>query len=458
MLKLTEKEPRRVYLERTVMMVLLLVPSVFLQGTRSLLVAAVSVLSCMISDALCCLMRKMKYDSKDSSVPFWGLAAAMMMPATIPVGLIILSSVLCVVVGKHLFGGSDNIIFCPPAISTAFLIICYPAQMLYYPRFGEKAAAFSEYAGTLSRSTEYSLNLRSVPTQSIGDIVMGLVPGAIGAVFVGIILICGLCMAFRRSNSALVAIPCLLTAGLLAFFFPRANVSGFQSVVYELSSEYFVFITVFVAAEPHRIPQKKAGKIIYGIVFGYTTMMFRVFGQTEGGSVFALLITCALTDSFDRVVENMIYWKKTYLNSFEKSKKQVEVGGPKLTDTQEIVIPEKYRFNTPPIDGKVTRHKRKKKPEKAVGETAPPETPVYTANDLSVKETPAETATDTAEQAPQSKHSSEPNALFGNIVEKLRKTRMKNKNAASSESPESPESSENTAAQEVTEEEKHEQE
>lgn len=406
MLKLTEREPRRVYLERTVMMVLLLVPSVFLQGTRSLLVAVVSVLSCMIADALCCLLRKMKYDSRDSAVPFWGLAAAMMMPATIPVGLILVSSFLCVVVGKHLFGGSDNIIFCPPAISTAFLIICYPAEMLYFPRYGDKAAAFSEYTGALSRSIEYSLNLRSVPSQSMGDIAMGLVPGALGAVYVGIILICGFCMAFRRSNSALVTVPCLLTAGLLAFFFPRASVSGLQSVVYELSSEYFVFITVFLAAEPYRIPQRKAGKIIYGVVFGYTTMMFRVFGQTEGGSVFALLITCALADSFDRVVENFIYWKKTYLNSFEKSKKQVQVGTPKLTDTQEIILPEKYRFNTPPIDGKVTRHKRPDKPEETSSEAA-----VSSIGD---------------EKAPSVDTEAKSNALFGNVVEKLKNSRVNN--------------------------------
>lgn len=367
MLKLTEREPRKVYLERFVIMALLLVPSVFLQGPRSAFVAALSVLACMITDAICCFMRKTRYDVKDSAVPFWGMAAALMMPSTIPVGLVLLSSVLCVAVGKHLFGGSDNIIFCPPAISTAFLIICYPSDMLYFPRYGEKAEMFAEYSGTLSRSIEYSLNLHSVPSQSLGDVVMGLVSGPIATVYVAVILICGICMAFRRSNSGLVTLTCLLTAGLLAFFFPRAGVSGFNSVVYELSSGYIVFGTVFLAAEPYRIPQKTAGKILYGIMLGYTTMMFRFFGQTEGSFLFALLIMGALSSSFDRAVENVIYWKKTYLNTFEKSKTQAQGGALKLTDTQEIVLPEKYRYNTPPIDNKVTKlrrsHKNTEKPE-----------------------------------------------------------------------------------------------
>lgn len=360
MLKLSRREPDQVYLERLLIMSLLLVPAAFLQGTRSLYVAVLSVLTCMITDALCCLMRRIRYDARDLAVPFWGMAAALMMPATIPTGLIILSSIICIAVGKHLFGSSDNIIFCPPAISATFLIICYPADMLYYPRYGEKAAIFSQYTGTLVRSAEYSLNLRSVPSQSVIDTFIGLVAGPVGAVYAGIILVCGICMALHRSNSAFVTLPCVFTAGLLAFLFPRAGISGLESVAYELSSGYFMFGLVFLAAEPHRIPRTNAGKIIYGAILGYTTMMFRVFGRTEGGFLFALLITCALCDSFDRVVDNMIYWKKTYLNNFEKSKTQVQGGGAvKLTDTQEIVLPDKYRFNMPPIDSKITTRKRK---------------------------------------------------------------------------------------------------
>lgn len=363
MLKLTEREPRKVYLERFIIMALLLVPSAFLQGTRAVLVAAVSVLACMITDAICCFIRRRRYDIKDYAVPFWGMAAALMMPVSIPVSLVVLSAVMSVAIGKHLFGDSDNIIFCPPAISIAFLVICYSADMLYFPRYGEKVAAFGQYTGTLSRSIEYSLNIHSVPSQSIGDILMGLVPGPIASVYVAVILVGGFCMALHRSSSGTVTLSCLITAGLLAFFFPRGNYSGVESVIYELSSGYLAFGTVFLAAEPFRTPKKTAGKLLYGIMLGYITMMFRSFGQTECGFVFALLVTCALCGSFDRVVENVIYWKKTYLNTFEKSKTQVQVGTLKLTDTQEIVLPEKYRYNTPPIDNKVTKKKSTRKKE-----------------------------------------------------------------------------------------------
>lgn len=422
MLKLTEREPRKVYLERFVFLAALLVPSVFLQGARAAFVAVMSMLACMLTDALCCFLRKTRYDIKDAAVPFWGLAAAMMMPATISVGLIWLSAAVCVGIGKHLFGGSDNIIFCPPAISTAFLIICYPADMLYFPRYGEKAELFVQFSGTLSRSAEYSLNLRAVPPYSLGDLAMGLVPGTIGAVYGGIILVAGVCMAARRSSSFFVTFPCFLTVGLLAFFFPRAGTSGLNSVLYEFFSGYIIFGTVFLAAEPYRIPQKTAGKILYGIMLGYITMMFRFFGQTEGCFVFALLILGALSSSFDRVVENVVYWKKTYLNTFEKSKTQIQGGTLKLTDTQEIELPEKYRYNTPPIDSKVTRVRRQR--NRHVFEEQPQSAPVQTTASPEPPKTEEPAVQPEAQAQPVEQEQPEQfEAHRDSIVERLRRSR-----------------------------------
>lgn len=348
-----------VYLERLIFMGALTVLAAVMQGMRAAVVSVMSVLLCMITDAVCCKIRKIKYDPRAAEVPFWGLAAAMMLPASVPFSLVVQSAVICIVVGKHLFGASDNIVFSPPAISTAFLMICYPAEMLYFPKYGEKYPVFGNFEGTLTRSAEYSLKIGIVPSGSVTDILMGSVSAAIGCAYVLVLLVCGICLVVRRSNSLCVVVSCLLAAGLMALFFPRINVNGWRSVFYELTSGYLLFGTVFIAAEPYRIPERTMGRVLYGAVLGFVTVTFRYFGQTEGSFLFALLITSAVSDSFDRIVENISYWKKTYVNSFEKSKSQVQKGGPKLSDTQEIMLPEKYRYNTPPIDGKVKRHRRR---------------------------------------------------------------------------------------------------
>jgi electron transport complex protein RnfD len=319
----------------------------------------------MLADRICCAVRKIPYDIKDFAVPFWGLAAAMLMPSSVSAVIILLAAVICIVLGKHIFGSSDNIMFSPPAIAAAFLVVCYPAEMLYFPKAGEHYPLFGEFEGTLARSLEYTLKLGNVPTDTAMDILMGNVPGAIGTVNILIIAVCGICLLVRGTNSLAAVLPCLGVVSLLAFFYPRTSEGGWLSVLYELSSGSLLFGVTFMSAEPYLFPKRPAAKVMYGLVLGYTVMMFRYFGQTEGSFVFALLITGALSCCFDTIVENVLYWKTNYISSFERSRTQVQHGNVKLTDTQEIQLPPKYRYNTPPINGEVKRKSRRKTADKA---------------------------------------------------------------------------------------------
>ncbi len=342
-------------------MAALLIPAWFLNGPRVLMVSGISLVISVLTDWVCCKIRKIDYDFKDYSVLFWGLAVSLVMPVSIPYILVALSAIICVAIGKHIFGGKENVVFSPCAISAAFLIICYPAQMLYFPKVGEIFPVFGEYGGTLARDLDNTMKLGNVPSASMLDILMGRVPGAIGAVSILVILVCGICMVIRHNTSICAMVSCLATVCLLAFIYPRIDVSPAESVFYELTSGYLLFGVVFLSCEPYIMPKRRAARVIYGVVLGYTTMMFRYFGQTEGCFLFALLITNALTTGFDTIIENLLYWKKSYISSFESGKNDAMRGNIKLTDTQEIQLPEKYRYNTPPIDGKVKKHRRKKR-------------------------------------------------------------------------------------------------
>ncbi|MGN1109525.1 MAG: RnfABCDGE type electron transport complex subunit D [Oscillospiraceae bacterium] len=357
---ITMRDPRKLYLERFVFMAALLIPAVFRGGIRPLVVCALCVVFCMLCDWVCCKFRKIKYDYKDPAVLFWGLSAGMLMPASVPLPLTALAAVLCIAVGKHIFGGNDNLVFSPPALAAAFMVICYPGDMLYYPKAGEVIPVFAEYEGTLTRSVEYTIKLGSIPSQQPLDILMGNVPGAIGTVNILIILVVGICMLIKHSTSFTAVISCVASVCAISAVYPRADVSPLMSVFYELSSGYLLFGIIFMSAEPYLLPKRRAARVIYGVVLGYTVMMLRYFGQVEGCFVFALLITNALSGCFDTIVENVLYWKRNYISSFEGSKRKAQQGGIKLTDTQEIQLPEKYRYNTPPIDGKIKRQKRKK--------------------------------------------------------------------------------------------------
>ena len=358
MTSVVARDPCKVYLERFVFMAALLIPAFFLGGARPVAVSVFCLIICVIADFICCKIRRIEYDYKDYSVLFWGLSVSLVMPAGIPYIHVALAAVICVVIGKHMFGGKENVVFSPAAIAASFLIICYPAEMLYFPKVGEKVPVFADYSGMLVRDIDNAMKLGNVPPQSILDILMGNVPGAIGSVSILVIAVCGICMMIRRNTSICALVSCFLTVCMLAFFFPRIEVSPARSIFYELSSGYLLFGMVFMAAEPYIIPQRRGARVIYGVVLGYTTMMFRYFGQTEGCFMFALLITNALSCGFDTIIDNLSYWKKAYIGSYEDSKNAAQRGNIKLTDTQEIQLPAKYRYNTPPIDSKVKKHRK----------------------------------------------------------------------------------------------------
>ena len=357
---ITQRDPRKLYTERFVFMAALLIPAVFRGGIRPLMVCAVCVICCMLTDWVCCRIRKIKYDIKDPAVWFWGLSCAMLMPSGIPHVLAGVAAVICIALGKHVFGGNKNLVFSPPAIAAAFLIVCWPGEMLYYPKAGEAIPMFSAYEGSLARSIEYTIKLGSIPSQSVIDILPGNVPGAIGAVNILIILVIGICMLIKHSTSFTAVISCLATVCGIAALYPRTGSDPLMSVFYELSCGYLLFGVIFMSAEPYLLPKRRAARVIYGVVLGYSVMMFRYFGKVEGCFVFALLITNALSCCFDTIVENILWWKRNYISSFEGSKNRAQQGGVKLTDTQEIQLPAKYRYNTPPIDSRIKSHKRRR--------------------------------------------------------------------------------------------------
>ncbi len=355
------RDRRKVYSEQFIFMAALLIPAVFLNGMRTLAVCCVSMFACMLTDWICCLLRKQSYDFKDMSVLFWGLCTGLLMPASMPYILVGVAGIICIAVGKHIFGGTENIVFSPPAIAAAFMIICYPSDMLYFPKVGTIFPMLADhYNGTLVRSLEYTIRIGNIPSESWLDILLGSTAGAIGTVHILVVMVCGICLLAKRSTSFGAVVSCIVTVGVLAFFYPRIDVSGIESILYEFSGGYLLFGMMFMASDPAILPKHVSARVMYGVVLGYTVVMFRTFGKVEGSFVFALLITNALGCSLDTLVDNLTYWKKTYLNSYEHSKTDAQRGKIKLTDTQEIQIPEKYRYNTPPIDSEVKKSRRRR--------------------------------------------------------------------------------------------------
>ena len=361
------RKPRSVYGDQIIFMLAITVMAVYCYGMRSLAVCVCSVLCCIISDMIGCFLSGKEYSFKDLSTVAYGLAVALMLPASVEYYIVALGAVLAVTV-KHIFGGKDNYIFNPAAVAIAFLIICYPTQVLQYPEKGAALSVFGQSDVVLSSGIESSfIKNGAMPNLSVLDILMGNFLGPMGTTHILVLIVSGICLICRRSVSLSATVGGMGVMAVLSYIFSSYEPAG-DAVVFQFISGFVLFGFIFLANDPQTLPVTNGGRILYGIALGVITVIFRNTAHIEGVFVFSLLIVNALSLYLDklswnigRALKQAVRYLRSNLGSFERISKDVKQGKtPALTDTQEIII-EPVNFNMPPIDNKVTKIKRKKK-------------------------------------------------------------------------------------------------
>ena len=366
----TAKKPRKqksIYGDQLLCLLTLLGLGVWQSGWRALVIALICVVTCMLSDALFCRMTKKTYNPKDLSTLAAGLCIALMMPASVHYGIVVGGGLLAMGL-KHIFGGKDNYIFNPTAAAIAFLIICFPQDMLLYPGRGIKPPVFGAIGSDqlVSGIESYLLKLGTAPSVSLQDILIGNYVGPLGTTHFLVLAVCGICLLARRSSSLLVTISGLGSYCALTALFPVYNSIG-DTLALELIGGYLLFGFVFLAGDPQTAPKTTAGKIAYGLIIGIVGCLFRHFGKVEGSFLFVLLIANALSLHLDTVcaaagvqLKRMFSYLFRNMGRYELLRESAKDGGGKrLSDTMEIIVPP-TNYNMPPIDNKVTKIKRKK--------------------------------------------------------------------------------------------------
>lgn len=361
------RKPRSVYGDQIIFMAAIMIMAVYSYGARTLAVCICSVLCCILVDMIGCFLSKKEYGFRDLSTIAYGMALALMLPASVEYYVVALGAILAITV-KHIFGGKDNYIFNPAAVAIAFLIICYPSQVLLYPEKGAELAVFGQSDVILSSGIESSfIKNGAMPNLSVLDILMGNFLGPMGTTHILVLAVSGICLICRRSVSLSATVGGMAVMGVLSWITSPVQPAS-DAVVFQFISGFVLFGFIFLASDPQTLPFTNGGRILYGIALGCITTIFRYTANIEGVFVFSLLVVNALSLYLDelaynigRFVKNTVKYIRANLGSFERVSKDVKQGKtPELTDTQEILI-EPVNYNMPPIDNKVTKVKRHRK-------------------------------------------------------------------------------------------------
>ena len=219
-----------------------------------------------------------------------GLLIPLVMPVTIPLWIVALSTAFAVIIGKEVFGGTGMNVFNPALLARAFAFFAYTPQMS-----GEAVWYADGKTGATALEQLSSYTAGAELPYSVSDAFFGFMPGSLGetstcAILIGALLLLWTGVASLKIMFSVFAggfAMILLVAGLM----PESAIAQ-QPIYTHLLLGGFCFGAVFMATDPVTAARTETGKYIYGFGIGVMAILIRVFnpGYPEGMMLAILLM------------------------------------------------------------------------------------------------------------------------------------------------------------------------
>ncbi len=267
---------------------------------------------------------------------------ALLMPASVPYGVMIFASAFMSSVMKYAFGGHHNRIFHP--VATAYLLsaLCWPSSVLRYPTpqvFGNLSLS-SSLTDALDRSFTHYVDV-SLSSSSWLDILWGRLAGPMGTSCVVLILIVTVALYCFRDIPSPVLFSAVATEVLLFICFP-ISATGWQAALYSIVTGSFMYVLAFMVCDPYFAPSNSFGQVLYGFSYALTAFLLRKFSGYEDSSVLALMIVSIFSTEFDRlaifVIDNLDRFSDYTVAKIRE--RQIYRRFKKYEDLPDIVRPE----------------------------------------------------------------------------------------------------------------------
>ena len=301
-----------------IVLVVIAAMSIYYYGVRAAFVITITTLTCVITDYICCRLTKKEHE-KNISALITGLTLSMMLSASVPYYAAILAAVFSIVVAKHAFGGYGCEIFNASAVGFLFTSLCFPQNMLTYPK------AFSDIPMTsivspdlLSSSFTSSFLVTESADLSVIDTIIGKFSGPMGTGFVLLMCVAVVFLIFRRSVSAITFFTELVLLGVYAFFKYDNNL---MSVLYFFSTGMLLFGMIFLSCDYSIIPKTRSSRFLYGAFFALFVIIFNDYSSTENAVIYAVILSSPIGIELDRKAlsfADMVNKRKGLLHKINK--------------------------------------------------------------------------------------------------------------------------------------------
>lgn len=247
----------------------------------------VSVATCVLTEYLYEKLMHRKITIGDFSAVVTGLLLALNLPPTLPWWIAVIGSVFAILVVKQLFGGLGQNFMNPALGARCFLLISFTARMTSF--------AYDGVTGPTPLAV-----LKSGGGVNTLDMVIGRIPGTIGETSVIAIMIGAIFLILMGIIDLRIPGTYLVTFVVFLIIFGG---HGFDMnyITAQLAGGGLMLGAWFMATDYVTSPITKTGQIVYGILLGVLTGVFRLFGPSAEGVSYAIIISNLLVPLIERI-------------------------------------------------------------------------------------------------------------------------------------------------------------
>jgi electron transport complex protein RnfD len=273
--------------------------SFYFFGLAAIMVTITAVASCMFFEYI--IQRyliKGPVTIFDGSAVITGVLLAFIVPASLPLWMVVIGSLVSIGMAKMTFGGLGKNVFNPALVGRVFLMISFPVEMNMYPRPTSFSTRLTDIVTGptplamvkegVAQGEKVSDILPEIPEYA--NLLLGNMGGSVGEISAIAIILGGIYMLIRKYITWEIPTAYIgsvfVLAGILWMIDPTYYVDPF----FHLITGGLMLGAIYMATDMVTSPMSRWGMIVYGIGCGFLTIVIRVFGAYPEGVAFAILI------------------------------------------------------------------------------------------------------------------------------------------------------------------------
>ena len=203
-------------------------------------------------------------------------------PPNIPFWIPIVGSVFAIIVVKQLYGGLGANFMNPALAARCFLLISFAGKMTTFTSVGSDAVSTATPLAILKASP--------TATPDLMNMFLGRIPGTIGEVSKICLLIGALYLIIRKVISPKMPLLYIGTVALFTLLFGKGGASP-EYLFSEILGGGLIFGAFFMLTDYVTSPITPMGQVIFAILAGLLTGLFRLYGGSAEGVSYAIILS-----------------------------------------------------------------------------------------------------------------------------------------------------------------------